>query len=60
MRGHVRLGFEDNIYLPKGGKAKSNAGLVEKFVRLAKGLDQEIGTPDDARRILRLLSKPRV
>jgi 3-keto-5-aminohexanoate cleavage enzyme len=54
MGGHVRVGFEDNIYLSKGVKAKSNAELVEKIVRLAKELDREIATPEEARRILHL------
>ena len=39
MGGHVRVGFEDNIYLSRGVRAKSNAELVEKIVRLAKELD---------------------
>jgi len=60
MGGHVRVGFEDNIYLLKGVKAKSNAELVEKIVRLAKELDRGIATPDDARRILHLPSRPKV
>jgi len=59
MGGHVRVGFEDNIYLSKGVKAKSNAELVEKIVRLAKELDREIATPDDARRILHLPPRPK-
>jgi len=59
MGGHVRVGFEDNIYLSKGVKAKSNAELVEKIVRLARELDREIATPDDARRILHLPPKPK-
>jgi len=54
MGGHVRVGFEDNIYRSKGVRAKSNAELVEKIVRLAKELDREIATPEDARRILNL------
>jgi 3-keto-5-aminohexanoate cleavage enzyme len=58
MGGHVRVGFEDNIYLSKGVRAKSNAELVEKVVRLAKELDREIATPDDVRRILHLPPKP--
>ena len=32
--GHVRVGFEDNIYLARGVLAKSNAELVAKAVRL--------------------------
>jgi 3-keto-5-aminohexanoate cleavage enzyme len=57
MGGHVRVGFEDNLYLSKGVRAKSNAELVEKIVRLAKELDREIATPEDARRILNLPPK---
>jgi len=52
--GHVRVGFEDNIYLEKGVVAKSNGELVKKVVRLAKELGREIATPADARRILNL------
>jgi 3-keto-5-aminohexanoate cleavage enzyme len=58
MGGHVRVGFEDNIYLSKGVRAKSNAELVEKIVRLAKELDREIATPEEARRILHLPPRP--
>jgi len=60
MGGHVRVGFEDNIYLSKGVRAKSNAELVEKIVRLAKELDRGIATPEEARRILNLPPKPGV
>ena len=52
--GHVRVGFEDNIYLSKGVLANSNADLVEKVVRLAKELGREIATPYDTRKILKI------
>ena len=54
MGGNVRVGFEDNVYLSKGKLAKSNAELVEKIVRIARELDREIATPEEARRILHL------
>jgi 3-keto-5-aminohexanoate cleavage enzyme len=54
MGGHVRVGFEDNLYISKGVRAKSNAELVEKVVRLAKELDREIASPAEARALLRL------
>jgi 3-keto-5-aminohexanoate cleavage enzyme len=54
MGGHVRVGFEDNVYLSKGILAKSNGELVEKVVRIAKELGREIATPDEAREILSL------
>ena len=52
--GHVRVGFEDNVYLEKGVLAKSNGELVEKAVRIAKELGREIATPAEAREILGL------
>ncbi|MDR2979486.1 MAG: 3-keto-5-aminohexanoate cleavage protein [Bacteroidales bacterium] len=50
--GHVRMGFEDNVYLSKGVLAKSNGELVGKVVRLAKELGREIATPAETRKIL--------
>ncbi|NCB29047.1 MAG: 3-keto-5-aminohexanoate cleavage protein [Clostridia bacterium] len=58
MGGHVRVGFEDNVYLSKGVLAKSNAELVEKVVRLANELGRPVATPAEAREILGLT--PRV
>jgi len=52
--GHVRVGFEDNVYISKGVLAKSNGELVEKVVRLAKEFGREIATPAEAREILGL------
>lgn len=54
MGGHVRVGFEDNIYLSKGILAHSNGELVAKVVQLAKILGREIATPDETRIILNL------
>lgn len=52
LGGHVRVGFEDNIYYKRGELAKSNAQLVERIVRLAHELGREVATPDEARNIL--------
>lgn len=52
--GHVRVGFEDNVYIEKGVLAKSNGELVEKVVRLAKEFGREIANPTEARKILGL------
>jgi len=54
MGGHVRVGFEDNVYLEKGVLAKSNGEMVEKVVQIAKLMGREIATPDEAREILSL------
>jgi 3-keto-5-aminohexanoate cleavage enzyme len=55
--GHVRVGFEDNVYLSRGVLARSNGELVAKVVRLAGEFGREIATPDEARRILQLKIK---
>lgn len=55
--GHVRVGFEDNIYLEKGVLADSNGELVAKAVRLAKELGRVVATPAEARTILGLSAR---
>lgn len=55
--GHVRVGFEDNVYLSKGVLARSNGELVDKAVRLAREFGREIATPHEARTILNLKRK---
>jgi len=60
MGGHVRVGFEDNIFINKGVLAKSNAELVEKVVRIARELGREIATPDEVRKTLGLKGKDKV
>ncbi|MFX1497962.1 MAG: 3-keto-5-aminohexanoate cleavage protein [Promethearchaeota archaeon] len=52
LGGHVRVGFEDNIYISKGKLAESNSQLVEKVVRIASEFDRELASPYDARKIL--------
>lgn len=52
--GHVRVGFEDNVYLSKGVLAKSNGELVQKVVRIANEYGRQIANPHEARQILGL------
>ena len=54
LGGHARVGLEDNLYIGKGQLAKSNAEQVEKIVRIARELDCEPATPEEARQILGL------
>ena len=54
LGGHVRVGFEDNLYLEKGVLAKNNGEMVAKAVAIAKLLGRPIATPDEAREILSL------
>ena len=52
MGGHVRVGFEDNIYYSKGVPAESNAQLVSRVVRIAKEVGRDISSPSETRKIL--------
>ena len=54
MGGHVRVGFEDNIYYRKGQLARSNAELVARIARIAHEIDRPVATPAQAREILQL------
>jgi 3-keto-5-aminohexanoate cleavage enzyme len=54
LGGHVRVGFEDNIYYRKGQLAESNAELVARIARIAREMDRPVATSDQAREILRL------
>lgn len=52
MGGHIRVGFEDNLYLKKGVLAENNAQCVKAAVDLVKSLQREVATPAEAREIL--------
>jgi len=54
MGGNVRVGLEDNLYLEKGVRAKSNGEQVEKIARMTRELGLEVASPDEARQILGL------
>jgi len=54
LGGHIRVGFEDNLYLSRGVKADSNARFVERAVDLARLLDREVASCAEAREILQL------
>lgn len=57
LGGAVRVGLEDNIYYSKGVLAKSNAQLVERSARIARELNIEPATPDEARQILGIVKR---
>jgi 3-keto-5-aminohexanoate cleavage enzyme len=58
MGGHVRVGLEDNVYYARGQKAKSNAELVQRAVRIAHELNRPVATPAQARCMLGLRCQP--
>lgn len=55
--GHIRCGFEDNIFYHKGVVANSNAQLVARIARIAEEIGRPIATPAQAREILALPMK---
>jgi len=54
LGGHVRVGFEDNLYLDKGVKAESNAQLVERAVAIIGDLNKKVASVEETREILGL------
>ena len=54
LGGHIRVGFEDNVYYSKGVLAESNAQLVERAVRIIREAGFEPATPEDVRKQLKL------
>ncbi|OGQ18670.1 MAG: hypothetical protein A2138_18090 [Deltaproteobacteria bacterium RBG_16_71_12] len=54
LGGNIRVGLEDNFYLPSGEMAKSNGALVEQAVQLTRLVGREVATVDEARRLLSL------
>ena len=55
LGGHVRVGFEDNIYFSKGVLATSNAQLVQRVAELAQSLGRPPASPSEARKMLGLV-----
>ena len=58
LGGHVRVGMEDNVYYSHGRKLKNNAEVVARIVRIAKEMNREIATPQQAREMLGISQKP--
>jgi len=54
LGGHVRLGFEDNVYFTRGILADSNAQMVARVVEIAARCGRDPADPDAARQLLRL------
>lgn len=52
--GNVRVGLEDNFYLPGGEMVQSNGDLVAQAVKMARDMGREPATVDEARKRLGL------
>jgi 3-keto-5-aminohexanoate cleavage enzyme len=54
LGGSVRVGLEDNFYLPDGTMARSNGDLVARARRLTEDVGRRVATVADARAMLGL------
>jgi 3-keto-5-aminohexanoate cleavage enzyme len=52
LGGSIRVGLEDNFYLPDGTMARSNGELVAKARQLTEDLGRRPATVEEARRLL--------
>jgi 3-keto-5-aminohexanoate cleavage enzyme len=58
LGGNVRVGFEDNFYLPSGEMAASNGDLVEAAASIVRLQGREVADPGVARALLSLPAQP--
>ena len=56
LGGNVRVGLEDNFYLPDGEMARSNGDLVARAARMAEDAGRRVATVAEARGLLGLMS----
>lgn len=54
LRGHVRIGFENNLYLPGGRLAARNADLVAEMAQTLKALHMDLATAAEVRSLWRI------
>lgn len=58
LGGNVRVGLEDNFYLPDGDMAQSNGDLVERAARSVELSGRSVASPAEARSLLSLPPAP--
>jgi uncharacterized protein (DUF849 family) len=58
LGGNVRVGLEDNFYLPDGDMATSNGDLIETAARLVSLSGRTVAEPTEARKLLSLTDPP--
>jgi uncharacterized protein (DUF849 family) len=52
LGGDVRVGLEDNFYLPDGEMARSNGDLVAAAAKMVALSGRQVATRDEAAKIL--------
>jgi 3-keto-5-aminohexanoate cleavage enzyme len=58
LEGNVRVGLEDNFYVPNGGMAASNGELVAAAAQIIELSGRRVADPAEARRLLSLQDPP--
>jgi uncharacterized protein (DUF849 family) len=58
LGGNVRVGLEDNFYLPNGEMASSNGDLIQAAARLVELSGRSVAGPVEARKLLSLPDPP--
>lgn len=58
MGGHVRVGLEDNLFYDPATKIQpaTNAGLIDRVVKVARAVGRDIASPEEARKIIGMQS----
>lgn len=54
LGGNIRVGLEDNFYLPDGTMAAGNGPLVEKAAQMVRDVGREVASVEEARALLSL------
>ena len=52
LGGNVRVGLEDNFYLPDGEMARSNGDLIARARRIVEDVGRRVATVAEARELL--------
>jgi 3-keto-5-aminohexanoate cleavage enzyme len=52
LGGNVRVGLEDNFYLPDGSMARSNGDLIARARRIVEDIGRRVATVAEARELL--------
>jgi 3-keto-5-aminohexanoate cleavage enzyme len=52
LGGNVRVGLEDNFYLPDGSMARSNGDLIARARRIVEDIGRRVATVGEARELL--------
>ena len=58
LGGNVRVGLEDNFYLPNGEMASSNGDLIDTAAKLVQLSGRSVASPAEARKLLSLPETP--